>query len=99
MKQGPILPLFLLRCIAICSSFFLLTRSKDKIEWECNNGGQLWTDSVDSGYATSASFPSGFCTAGLSSLNIVFIVSLLIDLGFQVSTAVPCVPFADLVLY
>ena len=57
---------------------------KDKIQWECDNGGQLWTDSAEAGYATSASFPSGFCVSGFSSLNAAFIVGLLVDLVFQV---------------
>lgn len=46
-----------------------LQRGKSKIIWECNNGGQLWTESAASGYGTSTSFPSGFCTAGFKSLN------------------------------
>jgi len=55
------------------------------IEWECDNGGQLWTASVTAGYQTNgASLPSGFCTAGFSSLYYGFLFSLLIDLGFQV---------------
>lgn len=61
-----------------------LQRGKDKITWECENGGQLWTESVDAGYETSTAFPTGFCTVGFSSLNAAFIVSLLVDLGFQV---------------
>lgn len=61
-----------------------LQRGKDKIVWECNNGGQLWTDSVAAGYQTTASFPSGFCTNGFSSVNSAFIVSLIIDLAFQI---------------
>lgn len=46
----------------------------------------LWTDSAEAGYGASTSFPAGFCTSGFSNLNAAFIVSLLIDLGFQVST-------------
>lgn len=57
---------------------------KDKIAWECDNGGQLWTDSVTAGYDNGSSFPSGFCTTGFASLNIAFIISLLVDLVFQV---------------
>ncbi|KAJ6623121.1 hypothetical protein B0H10DRAFT_2213808 [Mycena sp. CBHHK59/15] len=41
-----------------------LNRGKDKIQWECDNGGDLW--------------PLGF-----SSVNTAFIISLLVDLGFQ----------------
>lgn len=57
---------------------------KSNIEWECDNGGQLWTASAVAGYG-SGTVPSGFCTAGFSSLYAAFIVSLLIDLVFQVS--------------
>ena len=55
---------------------------KDKIIWECNHGGQIWSSNAD--YAAKASFPVGFCTAGFSSLYTAFIVSLLVDLAFQV---------------
>jgi len=60
---------------------------KDNIIWECNNGGQLWTSAASQTTATqdTGSIPSGFCGLGFSSLNIAFIVSLLVDLVFQVS--------------
>ena len=57
---------------------------KEKIQWECDNGGQLWTDSVEAGYETSGSFPSGFCASGFSNLNAAFIGGLAVDLVFQV---------------
>jgi len=60
-----------------------LNRGQANINWECNNGGQLWTASAVAGYSNSASFPSGFCTSGFASLNSAFIVSLLVDLVFQ----------------
>ncbi|KAH8120005.1 hypothetical protein DFH11DRAFT_25614 [Phellopilus nigrolimitatus] len=60
-----------------------LQRGKDKIAWECDNGGQLWTESVENGFDNGKSFPSGFCTAGFSSLYSAFIVGLLVDLVFQ----------------
>jgi len=60
-----------------------LQRGKDKIQWECANGGQLWTESVAAGYSNSTSFPSGFCATGFSSLNFAFIAGLCIDLIFQ----------------
>ena len=56
---------------------------KDKIQWECDNGGQLWTEDTQPPPNTVA-FPSGFCAAGFSSLNGAFIGSLLVDLIFQV---------------
>jgi len=59
-----------------------LQRGKEKIQWECANGGQLWTTSAAAGYGTGNA-PSAFCTAGFASLNTAFIVSLLADLVFQ----------------
>jgi len=58
-----------------------LQRGKDKIIWECNHGGQVWSSNVE--YAAKSSFPVGFCSAGFDSLNVAFIISLLVDLVFQ----------------
>jgi hypothetical protein len=55
---------------------------KDKIIWECDHGGQIWSSNAE--YAAKSSFPVGFCTAGFNSLYTAFIVSLLVDLVFQV---------------
>ncbi|KAH9982761.1 hypothetical protein BGW80DRAFT_1264862 [Lactifluus volemus] len=60
-----------------------LERGKEKIAWECANGGQLWVPSVTAGYG-SGNAPSAFCTAGFASLNTAFILSLLVDLVLQV---------------
>jgi hypothetical protein len=60
-----------------------LQRGQDEIQWECNNGGQLWTGSVTAGVSNSGSLPSAFCTSGFSSLNTAFIISLLVDLACQ----------------
>jgi hypothetical protein len=60
---------------------------KDKIVWECNNGGQVWSSDATTTATTtdsSSTFPAGFCAAGFSSINVAFIVSLLVDLVFQV---------------
>lgn len=65
-----------------------LKRGQEKILWECQNGGQLWTESVESGYETTASLPGGFCVAGFDNIMAAFVVSLLVDLGFQVSLTV-----------
>ncbi|KAI0068037.1 hypothetical protein BV25DRAFT_1818400 [Artomyces pyxidatus] len=59
-----------------------LQRGKDKISWECANGGQLWTTSAAAGYG-SGNAPSGFCSTGYSSLYAIFIVCLLVDIVFQ----------------
>ena len=58
--------------------------SKDKIIWECENGGQLWGASAEAGYDNSSGFPNAICGPGWHSLFTAFIVSLLVDLGFQV---------------
>ena len=55
---------------------------KDKIIWECNHGGQVWSSNAE--YAAKSSFPVAFCSAGFDSLNAAFIISLLVDLVFQV---------------
>ncbi|KIM33735.1 hypothetical protein M408DRAFT_325343 [Serendipita vermifera MAFF 305830] len=60
-----------------------LHRGQDKILWECENGGQLWGQSVEAGYANSTRFPSAICAPGWQSLFTAFIVSLLVDLAFQ----------------
>ncbi|KAH9858253.1 hypothetical protein C2E23DRAFT_173247 [Lenzites betulinus] len=60
-----------------------LQRGKDKVEWECANGGQLWSASAAAGYGGTSSFPAGFCTTGFSSIYAAFIAGLVIDLAFQ----------------
>jgi len=59
-----------------------LQRGKENIEWECNNGGQLWSPQTVAA-TTVSTIPSGFCTSGFSSLNAAFIGSLLVDLVMQ----------------
>jgi len=60
-----------------------LHRGQDNIVWECQNGGQLWGASAEAGYGNSHAFPEGICTPGWQSLFTAFIISLLVDLGFQ----------------
>ncbi|KAJ7665295.1 hypothetical protein DFH06DRAFT_1186918 [Mycena polygramma] len=61
-----------------------LNRGKEKIEWECDNGGQLYWESVAANISTTPAFPTEFCIVGFPSINTGFIVSLLIDLVFQI---------------
>jgi len=64
-----------------------LKRGEDKIVWECQNGGQLWSSNattISTTPDTSSSFPAGFCAAGFSSIYTVFVVCLLADLVFQI---------------
>lgn len=60
-----------------------LAQGKSNIEWECNNGGQLWIGSVAAGYDNSAALPGGFCSCGFDSLYAAFVGSLIVDLAFQ----------------
>jgi len=60
-----------------------LNRGRDNIVWECQNGGELWGASAEAGYGNSTSFPEAVCGPGWQSLFTAFIVSLLVDLGFQ----------------
>ncbi|CCA69799.1 hypothetical protein PIIN_03740 [Serendipita indica DSM 11827] len=58
-----------------------LHRGKDKIIWECQNGGQQWGQPAEN--SNTFKFPEGICGPGWQSLFTAFIVSLLVDLGFQ----------------
>ena len=71
-------------CQVITLTQFNTHDRKDKIAWECDNGGQLWSTSVAAGYDNGSAFPSGFCSSSFESLSTAFIISLLVDLGFQV---------------
>ena len=58
--------------------------SESKIIWECNNGGQLWPSNVQ--YVTTLStMPAAICNFGIPNLVTAFIISLLVDIAFQVS--------------
>jgi len=59
-----------------------LQRGKDKITWECENGGQIWDTNAEYDI-TGATLPATFCTTGLSNLIAAFVVSLLVDIVFQ----------------
>jgi len=60
-----------------------LHRGQDNIIWECQNGGQLWGASEEAGYDNGTAFPEGICGPGWQSLFTAFILSLLVDLAFQ----------------
>jgi len=69
--------------VRACIMIVELQRGKHNIAWECSNGGQLWSASTAANIPASGSLPPAFCTAGFSSLNTAFIVSLLVDLICQ----------------
>ncbi|KAH7107147.1 hypothetical protein BKA62DRAFT_229704 [Auriculariales sp. MPI-PUGE-AT-0066] len=59
-------------------------RNRDKVVWECMNGGQHWGDEPSAKNATTtASFPDAICASGFDSLNWAFIFALAIDVGCQ----------------
>ncbi|KZT27590.1 hypothetical protein NEOLEDRAFT_1154957 [Neolentinus lepideus HHB14362 ss-1] len=60
-----------------------LNRGKDKIQWECANGGQVWSTNANH-TSTTSSIPASFCSSGFSSINYAFIFSLIIDLVCQI---------------
>jgi hypothetical protein len=60
-----------------------LHRGKDKIIWECENGGQLWNDPNSTTLGTGH-LPSAVCAPGWSSLFTAFIISLLVDIACQI---------------
>jgi len=61
-----------------------LQQGKSKIQWECDNGGQLWPgDPAAAAQTTVTTIPSAFCASGFASLNAAFIGSLMIDLVCQ----------------
>lgn len=65
-----------------------LQRGKDKITWQCNNGGQLWSEeavaAASAASSDAARMPGGFCVAGYSTLNTAFIAGLLVDIACQI---------------
>jgi hypothetical protein len=70
------------RCIIMIVE---LDRGQNKIQWECNNGGALYNASTTD--TTTGNLPTAFCSSGFSTLRLVFIVSLLIDIVFQLYAA------------
>jgi len=60
-----------------------LYRYQSDIEWECENGGQLWGSPAEVGSPATTTMPNTICAPGWHSLFVIFIVSLLVDLVFQ----------------
>lgn len=63
-----------------------LVRYQSKIVWECENGGQVWGSSPETGTPSSSTMPNSLCAPGWQSIFTLFIVGLSVDLVFQVST-------------
>jgi len=66
---------FIIVICAVRAIFMIweLHRGREKIIWECENGGQLWGQSEEQGYGNSMSFPNGICAPGWQSLFTAFI--------------------------
>lgn len=70
-----------IRAIAIIVE---LQRGKDSLAWECNNGGQLWPANLAAVGPTTTTIPSIFCTTAFASINVAFIIALVVDLFCQI---------------
>jgi len=61
-----------------------LYRYQSDIIWECENGGQIWGSSAETGNPSTTTMPNTICAPGWSSLFTIFIVALIVDLVFQI---------------
>lgn len=61
-----------------------LYRNETGITWECTNGGQIWGSSSEAGNPSTTTMPNAMCSTGWHAIFVIFIVSLLIDLVFQI---------------
>ncbi|KAL7417580.1 hypothetical protein BDY24DRAFT_375319 [Mrakia frigida] len=78
--------LLILSCVRAILMIYQLNRRKDYIQWECDNGGQLWSEAAYNGSVVAngtSTLPTGFCSAGVSSFYTAMVISLLVDLGIQ----------------
>jgi len=81
---GFLWPFVIVICLIRCIIMMIeLKRGEDNILWECQNGGQLWTASAQAGYGDGSNLPTGFCSAGISSIVTAFTAGLIVDLLFQ----------------
>jgi hypothetical protein len=60
-----------------------LNRGQDKIAWECANGGQQYGLTPLELELSPPTMPIGLCTSSFHSIWTAFIISLLVDLAFQ----------------
>jgi len=75
--------LITISCIRVIIMLIELRRGESNIIWECNNGGQLWPSNVQ--YVTTLStMPATICNFGIPNLITAFIISLLVDVAFQI---------------
>jgi len=65
-----------------------LNRGKSKIQWECDHGGYLYGANSDQ-YVGGVipHFPTGICRYGVSGLYSAVVISVIVDLGFQMYMA------------
>ncbi|KAF9512740.1 hypothetical protein BS47DRAFT_1032307 [Hydnum rufescens UP504] len=62
-----------------------LNRGKSKIQWECDHGGYLYGANSDQYVGGSdPPFSTGICRYGVSGLYSAVVISVIVDLGFQV---------------
>ncbi|CAG8506003.1 1334_t:CDS:2 [Funneliformis caledonium] len=64
-----------------------LNHFKDRIEWECNNGGVKWADAHNNdpdfkpppALKDNPRLPNGFCRVGVESVGTTFAFAFVID--------------------
>lgn len=74
-------------CSAIRAIFMIveLNRGKSKIQWECDHGGYLY-GATPNQYVGGVipRFSTGICRYGVNGLYSAVVVSVIVDLGFQI---------------
>lgn len=61
----------------------LLYENEGNIDWECENGGQLWGSAAETTDPSTSTLPSTICDPGFQTLFTLIVVGLLVDLVFQ----------------
>jgi len=62
----------------------ILWNNEGNIDWECENGGQLWGSAPETTDPSTSTLPSTICDPGFHTLFTVLVVGLVVDLIFQV---------------
>jgi len=77
---------FLIPIVAIRDIIMIvqLYQNEGGIDWECENGGQLYGTTAEAGNPSTSTMPSSLCDPGWHTLFMIFIVAFLIDLTFQI---------------
>jgi len=75
--------LFVLSVIRLISIAVILYQNEGDIDWECENGGQLWGSAPEPTDPSTSTLPSTICDPGFHTLYTLMLVGLVVDLVFQ----------------